>query len=232
MYDRATNSIWHQFTGEVVIGPLAHRALKLTFFPVELTTWGEWLDRHPDTTVLSLETGVYPPSRYLHEDDPLAVYNDYFTAADTRFPVWNRDDTLETKALVLGLVVEGAQKAYAISDLGQERVVNDVLGGKDLVVIGSSLSEAARAYERDDHDFVLPPGNTPAGLPTELLDAEGVRWLVMDDALVSSEDPSARLELLPSQVSFWFGWFAFYPDTQVYGTDGVNRRVPRHRTRP
>ena len=220
MYDRETNTIWHQFTGEPVIGPLVDSGIKLPFFPVALTTWGEWLEEHPDTTVLSLETGVYPPSGYPPESDPRAVYNDYFTSPGTRFPVWNRNDALETKALVLGLVVGGAQKAYSITELQQERVVNDVVAGADLVVIASSLSEAARAYERGGRTFVLPEGDAPEGLPRELFDGDGVNWLVQDDALVNGEDPSQRLKLLPSQVSFWFGWFAFYPETLVYSEEG------------
>ena len=52
MYDRLTNSLWNQLTGEPVIGPLWDSGIKLDFFPVLLTTWEEWLELHPDTTVL------------------------------------------------------------------------------------------------------------------------------------------------------------------------------------
>ena len=37
-----------------------------------------------------------------------------------------------------------------------------------------------------------------------------------EDALVSATVPSMRLSRLPSRSSFWFGWYAFYPATQVY----------------
>ena len=39
MYDRATNTLWHQFTGEPIIGPLADSGIRLPFYPVLLTTW-------------------------------------------------------------------------------------------------------------------------------------------------------------------------------------------------
>ena len=38
-----------------------------------------------------------------------------------------------------------------------------------------------------------------------------------EDALVSSADPSETLERVYSQVSFWFGLFAFHPETLLYG---------------
>ena len=57
MYDRPTDTLWHSLTGEPVIGELAHSGKKLNRFPVTVTTWQEWLEQHPDTTVLSLDTG-------------------------------------------------------------------------------------------------------------------------------------------------------------------------------
>ena len=117
MYDRKTESLWRMFTGEPVVGPLADSGIKLSFFPVELTTWGEWAAQHPDTTVLSIATGVYAPDLYEHEDDPRAVYNDYFNDPETRFPVWERSDALETKAVVLGLNHGGESRAYPVETL-------------------------------------------------------------------------------------------------------------------
>ena len=60
MYDRLTNSLWNQFTGEPVIGPLWDSGIRLDFFPVLVTTWEEWVELHPDTTVLDRNTGLYP----------------------------------------------------------------------------------------------------------------------------------------------------------------------------
>jgi hypothetical protein len=140
MYDRTTLSLWHQFTGEPVIGPLADSGIKLPFFPVLLTTWGEWLDEHPDTTVLSLETGVYSPQLYPPEESPRAFYTDYFSSPDTMFPVWLRDEALAPKEVVLGLSVGDAHKAYPVKALQQVRVVNDTLGDSEVVVIASPSS--------------------------------------------------------------------------------------------
>ena len=220
MYDRATLTLWHQFTGEPIIGPLADSGVSLPFFPVILTTWGEWLAEHPDTTVLSLETGIYLPALYMPEEDRRAAYNDYFSSPDTRFPVWLRSDALQTKEVVLGLTVGDASKAYPVAALQSVRVVNDVLGDTALVVIGSSISAAARAYERGERRFA-PAGDGPAGAeaPAALVDSDGVVWEVTEDYLVSSADSTRRMPRLPSHTSFWFGWYQFHPDTEIFMPD-------------
>ena len=85
MYDRATNTLRASLLGEPVIGPLADSGTKLDLFPVELTSWLEWVALHPDTTVLSVETGVYPASRYRSEGDLSSIYFAYRHSPDTMF---------------------------------------------------------------------------------------------------------------------------------------------------
>ena len=79
MYDRLTNSLWNQLSGEPVIGPLWDSGIELDFFSVVLTTWEEWLEFHPDTTVLARATGMYNAAFYVPEEDPRAIYYDYST---------------------------------------------------------------------------------------------------------------------------------------------------------
>ena len=220
MYDRATESLWHQFTGEPVIGPLADSGIKLPFFPVELTTWEEWLEQHPDTTVLELDTGLYPAELYQPESNPRSIYFFYRNEVDTMFPVWNRSDALDTKDVVLGLSLGDAHKAYPVSELQWDRVVNDELGGTQVVVIASANSQAARVYERGDQQFALADDKSAAGLPITLLDSAGPTWRVTEERLVNTEDPSQTLKRIPTHTSFWFGWYSFHPDTEVYVPGG------------
>ena len=57
MYDRGgqPESLWSQVMTRGISGPAARRPL--TALPLELTTWIEWRSRHPETSVLSSETG-------------------------------------------------------------------------------------------------------------------------------------------------------------------------------
>ena len=216
MYDRLTFSLWSQLLGIPVVGPLAGSGIKLRLFPVSLTTWVEWVVEHPDTTVLSLETGVYPASSYPPESSPASLYFDYREDPETRFPVWNRDDRLETKDEVLGLSINDVAKAYPVEVIREERLINDLIGGSEVVIVASSNSSAARVYERSGREFSLPDSVAPVGLPVSLVDSAGVEWRVTEDALVSSADPSETLRRVYSQISFWFGWFAFHPETLLY----------------
>ena len=217
MYDRKTNTLWRQFTGEPVVGSLADSGIRLSIFPVVLTQWHEWVTAHPDTTVLDIETGIYPSSGYLPESDPISIYYDYFNSAGTMFPVWRRSSLLDTKTVVLGLRVEGQAKAYPLDKLAASVVVNDELGGAALVIVTDPEAGAARAYYRGDHRFKADPAGAGDEGPRILLDQGNNSWEVTEEALLNVENPSQRLERLPGHMAFWFGWYASFPLTQVYG---------------
>ena len=216
MYDRATRSLWNQFIGEPVIGPLADSGIRQPFFPSVVTTWEEWLEEHPDTTVLDRYTDIYPPDFYVPENDPRAIYYDYFTSDEVMFPVWNRDVTFEPKAVIVGLSIGDSAKAYRVVDLQQVRLINDTLGDLNVVVVASPDSRAGRIYERGDTVFSMPASNQPDATPSVLVDENGVEWQTTETGLVNQADPSEVLPRIPSLTSFWFGWFQYHPDTEVY----------------
>lgn len=215
MYDRLTDTLWSQLRGEPIIGELVGSGIKLEYFPVALTTWGEWLAEHPDTKVQSRETGYYPARSYQREDDRRSIYFAYREDPETMFPIWNRDERLAPKQLVLGVVADGAFKAYSIDAMNQSRLVNDSVGDVDLVVVASSLSADALAFRSEGNSFTLPD-DVPVGLPTTLLDEDGAVWHVERDRIWKDEDPTEALPLHPANVSFWFGWYITHPDTLLY----------------
>ena len=217
MYDRKTNTLWRQFTGEPVVGSLADSGIRLSIFPVVVTQWHDWVTAHPDTTVLDIETGIYPASGYFPESHPMSIYYDYFNSPDTMFPVWRQSSLLDIKTVVLGLRVEGQAKAYPLDKLAEAVVVNDELGGEALVIVTDPESGAARAYERGDFNFEANPAGGGDKGPRLLLDQGNNRWEVTEEALLNVENPSLRLERLPGHMAFWFGWYASFPLTRLYG---------------
>ena len=216
MYDRATRSLWRQFTGEPIIGPLATTGIRQPLFPSVVTTWQEWLVEHPDTTVLSRDTGVYEPDFYLPENHPSAIYYSYFTDAEVMFPVWIRDSSFAPKSVVIGLSIGDTHKAYPVEDLQQIGVVNDTLGGEEIVVVASSESRSARVYRRNQQVLSAEPNQDGDGSPTVLTDSAGVSWRVTEAALVNESNPIEALPRVPTRTSFWFGWYQYHPDTEVY----------------
>ncbi len=55
-WDHETGSVWSQPTGEAVAGP--RKGDRLELLPVSYTSWGSWLETHPDTLALDTLAGV------------------------------------------------------------------------------------------------------------------------------------------------------------------------------
>ena len=208
MYDRATETLWHQFRGEPVVGPLAGSGVKLKILPSVLTTWGQWLAEHPNTTVISNDTGIYPAESYVSEEEFTSIYYSYRADPGIMFPVAGIDDSLPIKEQVFGLTFNREARAYPPPALAHEPALNDTVGGQDVVIV-TVAGGGSRAYDRGGLQFqTLPDG--------QLQDDEGRRWRVLEDALQNSDVPSLRLNRLPSRNAYWFGWRAFYPHTDIY----------------
>jgi hypothetical protein len=220
MYDRQTRTLWNQLTGEPILGSVANKDLTLEILPVVLTTWTEWQSRHPETLVLDLDTG------YERVYEPGAAYGDYFSAEDTMFPVWQRSDLLPQKDRVFTLRIDGIPKAYPLAILAEDQVVNDMIGETAVVLValngvldveGNNLRVGAvkyeaggevRAYKRGDYQFEVGPNDD------SLLDQEGLEWRVSEDALISPD--GQILPRLGGHLAYWFGWYAFFPQTLLY----------------
>jgi len=226
MYDRNTMTLWNQLTGEPVLGELATGDIRLNLLPVVLTTWADWQEQHPNTVVVDINTGynrIYVPG---------AAYGDYF-ANDERlfqdglmFPVWQQSDRLFNKDHVYALRLDEVPKAYPVTDLLAERVVNDVVGetavtliaaGEIVEVDGTSQRTGPvtytsgaeiRAFARDEHTFAPGPDDFT------VLDENGRSWQVTEEALVGPDGQT--LERINGHLAYWFGWYAFYPETELY----------------
>lgn len=217
MYDQGTHTLWRQFTGEPVVGRLAGSGIKLEILPVVLTTWGDWQAAHPDTTVLSPETGLYSAETYTPERDPESIYFQYRQQPSTMFPVWEKSGLLPEKQEVLGLLLGGEARAYPLEALQSQPVLNDRAGGENLVIITLGEVAAARAYERGNLVFTVSESGEGGVGSLILTDESGDEWRVEEAALLKISDSAQLLPRLPSHVAYWFGWYAFNPNTSVYG---------------
>ena len=138
MYDRQTGTLWSQFLGRGVSGPLSGTPLEM--IPVTLTTWERWLAEYPDTVALDKSKGHYigdTYSTYYGMEHAAGVLGQEF-----------KDDRLPNKELVLGVGFDDGPKAYPFSRLADERVVNDFAVDQPVVVYFDPTSDSAIAYER------------------------------------------------------------------------------------
>ncbi|HYL12825.1 MAG TPA: DUF3179 domain-containing protein [Terriglobales bacterium] len=114
MYDRETGSLWSQMLQRAITGPLTGAVLAM--LPAEHSTWEHWRTEHPDTLVLSLDTGfkrdygLDPYREYVEEGRPTFRNSEDRKSSKTREKIgWMEP--------VLGVEVDGTQKAYPFSVL-------------------------------------------------------------------------------------------------------------------
>lgn len=203
MYDQATSSLWSTVRGEPVVGPLVDKGIALEHLSVVTTTWGEWKRRHPDTSVLSLNTG------HRRDYGEGVAYNDYFSTDRLMFNTPFGDSRLKNKQEVLALRFQGApnkQLAIDTDFLRQNPVFYERVGKQKFVVLTDS-SGANRVYEPAGVQFVKYDQDKT------LTDTNGQTWSLTEEALINSM--GKRLERLPYHRAFWFGWHAAFPDTRL-----------------
>lgn len=203
MYDRQTSSLWNTFSGEPVLGPLAGHGLKLKYHPIITTRWADWKRLHPDTQVLSIETG------HRRDYGEGVAYNAYFSNDRLMFNTPFNDDRLKNKQEVLALRFPAAPKdqlAIDVDYLIENPILTQSIGLQEFVIL-TDTSGANRVYERGTVEFVSYDGDRA------LVDNSGERWLLEEHQLVS--ETQQTLSRLPAHRAFWFGWRAAYPDTRL-----------------
>jgi len=204
MYDQATQSLWNTLWGTPVLGPLQGEGIELEKLSVVTTTWGEWKRRHPETSVLSVETG------HNRDYDEGVAYSDYFATDRLMFNTPFSDNRLKNKQEILALQFPEyprGQLAISTDFLAEKPIYEDALGPVKFVVL-TDQSGANRVYKLDaDIHFSNYDGKDTA------TDKSGTKWTVFENRLESAE--GKKLERLPYHRAFWFGWQAAYPNTKL-----------------
>ena len=196
MFDRETDSLWNQFTGEPVVGPLAKSGIHLKVRPVTITTWAKWQAENPNTKVLALNTG------FKRDYGEGVVYNDYFASKDLMFPAIVGDESIvKRKDFVFGMRDFGEQKAWPLKAFATTNVINDKLGETNIVLIGDEATRTVRAYERKGIKF-------NAGADDEYISAGKIKWAISEDWLTGPG--GERLARLPGHIAYWFAWNNYF----------------------
>jgi len=203
MVDRATGSYWWQVAGTAIVGPLT--GTRLEPLPSLVTTWADWVDRHPETQILSRETGFDRP----YEIDSFVDYVDFLDSGRFPFPVGeaSRDPRLGGSVLVVGVTIDGVTRAYPIDRLTDP--INDVIGEVPIVVfpteVGGEVFEATIGDEllefRREGDAIVDAGS-------------GSRWV--GGVAVAGARFGTALKAVPSRTAFWFSIAGAFPNLELY----------------
>jgi len=219
MYDRQTESLWPQLTGEASVGDLT--GTELVAIPMGTVAWRDFVTAEPTARVLSQDTGFdrpYGTNPYSGYDDPdgdllFGLPDDL----DTRLPVKERVVGLVGGSVSVAVVRSSLVGADPLEvTLGRSRVVvwhrpgqasaldaDTVAGGADIGTVGvfdPVLDGERLHFESRGTGFV---------------DREtGSTWNVLGRATAG---PLQGAELEPYQHldTFWFAWASFHPDTEL-----------------
>lgn len=206
MRDEETGSWWQQVSGEAIQGRL--KGQKLEAVDLDEVSFRLWKRENPNGRVLRPDEKILAAGKYESADWESEV---------GKMPVATSaklDDTLEPRALVVGVVAGGKAKAYPFSAIEKQSPILDSLGGKDIVVLLGEDKKSVRAFERTVDgkrlEFFVKPDSS------ELVDAEtGSTWDFSGKAL-KGELTGKQLQRINVLKDYWFDWQSYNPETQLY----------------
>jgi hypothetical protein len=221
MWDRQTESLWQQITGEAIVGELA--GTQLRFVPSSIVRWSEFRERFPGGTVLAGEEG----SSRRYGSNPYDFYDSssrpflFGGELDDRFPAMER---------VVGVIASDEVKGYPFSVLSETGAANDEVGGTPIAVFWGAEDTASAL----DHPDITQGRSVGTGVAYErtvdgrLLTFEsqgGDAWVDLETRTVwnivgeATDGPLAGAKLVPAVHAnhFWFAFAAFFPEAAVYG---------------
>lgn len=139
MYDRKTDSFWSQILGEAIVGEMTGTQLEV--LASDMIRYGDFKKAYADGEVLSRDTGTL---RFYGQDP----YGDYYSTPGTYFPVGKKDDRLNDKDFILGIVVNGKAKAYWPEAVKKAGEIEDRFEGKTIIARYEKEIDAMRMFEK------------------------------------------------------------------------------------
>ena len=142
LYDRQTESLWSQLEYKAISGPMAGKELEV--LNTANTTWKNWREKHPETLVLSENTGF----KRDYSRDPYPGYEDSSTLF---FPVSSQNDEFHPKEMVIGIEINGIAKAYPFSELEKagKKSIKDQVNGNVLEIRYDAASKSAEIFDAE-----------------------------------------------------------------------------------
>jgi len=140
LFDRETESLWLQFDGRALAGPLEGKRLEPLEVRQEILDL--WLARQPASEVLRPPD----PDRFNYR---YSRYQTYWVSDEIPFEVLAVDRSYHSKELVVGVVVDGVERAYlgSILTAAGGRAVDEIAGKRIQVDYDTNLG--AFAWEAD-----------------------------------------------------------------------------------
>lgn len=212
LYDRLTTGVYGPQLGvEATCQGFSGEALALA--PVQEMSWGRWKELHPNTTVVSGDTGeglnyvTYPYGAY-----------DNLLNPELLFPM-SVDATRPIKERVLAIRVLTGGRGYPfgeLSDIGDVVAINETLGGVPTAIFYESRAgQSALAFDaRVNGQTLTFDADEPNGV---WIDQEtGSTWRLDGTATAGPLAGERLMTRADAYTLFWFAWRHFQPAGVTY----------------
>ena len=199
MYDRTTETWWPQILATSIPGPWNENPeiRSLQEFRLIWTTWEQWRTQHPETDVLSTDTG----HAQNYGRDPYGSYNPrggYYETENLLFPGRVEDDRYHPKRVVMGARTADGAVAFLKDALADRRVLMGELGTTPVVAVYDDRYDTGYVYRNPEkHAVSYEGGEFAVGGETNAPD-------------------SLPLDRIHAFDAMWFAWVGYYPETNVY----------------
>lgn len=204
MYDRGTEQWWPQVLATSLPGPWhdSYERHSLQDFRIIWTTWKNWRETHPDTLVLTEDTG----NLRNYSSDPYGRYGDgerfgYYEPGRTpMFDDLSESTRYEPKRVVLGARTPDGTVAFLKDSLREQKHMSGTTSaGTPVLSVYDSTLDTGYIYENpDEHSY----------------ESDGDAFVGPD----SKRYPAADLPLdhVHAFDAMWFAWNGFYPQSTLY----------------
>jgi hypothetical protein len=122
---------------------------------------------------------------------------------------------MNPRAIVVGVEVNGASRAYPLPAVTASGVVLDELGGAAIAIVRAPDGRSTRVFNRVIDGRALELISKVGSNPYRLADVEtGSEWDFTGDA-VGGPLKGRRLQRFACLEEFWFDWKSYHPTTEI-----------------
>lgn len=186
MRDLETESLWSHLLGKAMRGK--QKGTQLTMLAATITTWGEWKQRHPQTSVLSMPR----------------------TSKAFRENVWKSPGKF-----VYGVSLGLGRPAPAVSlaALQVNHFRQFTIDDTSLLITYSENGKRVQAFDAQVNGKTLQFALGKNGTLTDA--ATSSVWDMVSGKALSGTMKGKHLTVLPGTISYRKAWKMFYPDERV-----------------
>jgi len=223
MADKQTQSWWQQLTGEAIVGELV--GTKLQIIPSTVISVEDFFESYPDGQILSPETGTTSEARYgtnpyenYDEGSPWLKYIDASKIQD-RLPPMER---------VIDIAGTDGYKVYPFSEIKKAGAINDTYDEQEIVI----FYKEGTVSVLDEKDIARSRDIGSATAFYRQVDGQSLTFFKKEGQFIDRQTKSTwditgkvidgplkgkKLRAIPHSNHFAFAWFAFHPDSEIYG---------------